>query len=74
MAKPNDMPEFHSVKVYLTENIPIPLPESIAKLIPKHQQPPTANAVKITGSTSPAAVRLLTGLLYSTNTGGRYHV
>ena len=25
MAKPNDMPEFHSVKVSLTENIPAPL-------------------------------------------------
>ncbi len=24
MANPNDMPEFHSVKVYLTENIPGP--------------------------------------------------
>jgi len=23
MAKPNDMPEFHSVKVSLTENIPV---------------------------------------------------
>jgi len=25
MAKPNDMPEFHSVKVSLTENIPVPI-------------------------------------------------
>ncbi|WP_281556280.1 hypothetical protein [Thalassomonas sp. RHCl1] len=25
MAKPNDMPEFHSVKVSLTENIPAPI-------------------------------------------------
>ena len=25
MAKPNDMPEFHSVKVSLTENIPASL-------------------------------------------------
>ncbi|WDE03422.1 hypothetical protein SG34_018725 [Thalassomonas viridans] len=25
MAKSNDMPEFHSVKVSLTENIPIPV-------------------------------------------------
>jgi len=31
MAKPNDMPEFHSVKVSLTENIPIPI-ANIAKL------------------------------------------
>ncbi|WDE06957.1 hypothetical protein SG34_008735 [Thalassomonas viridans] len=25
MAKPNDMPEFHSVKVSLTQNIPEPV-------------------------------------------------
>ncbi len=25
MANPNDMPEFHSVKVSLTENIPTPI-------------------------------------------------
>ncbi|WDE03093.1 hypothetical protein SG34_016855 [Thalassomonas viridans] len=27
MAKPNDMPELHSVKVSLTENIPVFIPE-----------------------------------------------
>ena len=27
MANPNDMPEFHSVKVSLTENIPVPMPD-----------------------------------------------
>ncbi|WDE06166.1 hypothetical protein SG34_004330 [Thalassomonas viridans] len=29
MAKSNDMLEFHSVKVSLTENIPDPIPEPI---------------------------------------------
>ncbi|WP_281557463.1 hypothetical protein [Thalassomonas sp. RHCl1] len=38
MAKPNDMPEFHSVKVSLTENIPA----TITRL------PPTANACNAT--------------------------
>ena len=32
MAKPNDMPEFHSVKVSLTENIPVPPMANLAKL------------------------------------------
>ena len=41
MAKSNDMPEFHSVKVSLTENIPVPIFDpmanpmaNIAKLLP----------------------------------------
>ena len=29
MAKSNDMPEFHSVKVSLTENIPAPISSAI---------------------------------------------
>ncbi|WDE07813.1 hypothetical protein SG34_013565 [Thalassomonas viridans] len=74
MAKPNDMPEFHSVKVYLTENIPVPLPGLILGLIPKHQQPPAVNAANTTGSTFSCGCTLLTSLNDSTNTGGRYHV
>ena len=34
MAKSNDMPEFHSVKVSLTENIPVPPVANIAKRQP----------------------------------------
>jgi len=34
MAKSNDMPEFHSVKVSLTENIPVLPMANIAKLSP----------------------------------------
>ncbi|WDE04272.1 hypothetical protein SG34_023475 [Thalassomonas viridans] len=70
MAKPNDMPEFHSVKVYLTENIPVPIPG----LIPKHQHPPAANAANTTGSTFSCGYALLTSLNDLTNMGGRYHV
>ncbi|WDE06642.1 hypothetical protein SG34_006970 [Thalassomonas viridans] len=78
MAKPNDMPEFHSVKVSLTENIPVPLPgfipELIPKLTPKHQHPPAANAANTTGSTFSCGCALLTSLNDSTNMGGRCHV
>ncbi|WDE07173.1 hypothetical protein SG34_009920 [Thalassomonas viridans] len=79
MAKPNDMPEFHSVKVYLTENIPAPLPGLVPELTPKripqqHKHPPAANAANTTGSTFSCGCALLTSLNDSTNMGGRYHV
>ncbi|WDE08575.1 hypothetical protein SG34_032140 [Thalassomonas viridans] len=78
MAKPNDMPEFHSVKVYLTENIPATIPgliaNFIAKLIPRHKQPPAANAANTTGSNLSCSRVLLTSLIYPRNTGGRCHV
>ncbi|WDE08709.1 hypothetical protein SG34_032915 [Thalassomonas viridans] len=82
MAKPNDMPEFHSVKVYLTENIPAPLPGLIAKfilkltlkLIPRHKQPPAANAADTSGSNLSCGRVLLTSLIHPRNTGGRCHV
>ncbi|WDD97410.1 hypothetical protein [Thalassomonas actiniarum] len=40
MANPNDMPEFHSVKVSLTENIPTP------------QYPPTTHAAIVTNTSN----------------------
>ncbi|WP_281558287.1 hypothetical protein [Thalassomonas sp. RHCl1] len=40
MANPNDMPEFHSVKVSLTENIPTP------------QYPPTTHAANVTNTSN----------------------
>ncbi|WDE04028.1 hypothetical protein SG34_022085 [Thalassomonas viridans] len=59
MAKSNDMPEFHLVKVSLTENIPVPELEPAPKLVSKYKpgHSPAAYAVNV------MAVR-----------GGHYHV
>ncbi|WDE04382.1 hypothetical protein SG34_024060 [Thalassomonas viridans] len=71
MAKSNDMPEFHSVKVSLTENIPvaISLSELKAELKAKFKSglkhPPTMNASNSNCVNS--RVRL-------TVRGGRHHV
>ncbi|WDE02779.1 hypothetical protein SG34_015140 [Thalassomonas viridans] len=58
MAKPNDMPEFHSVKVSLTENIPIPIPD------PGHL--PATYVMNVSRRDSSCEV--------FTAKGGRYHV
>ncbi len=58
MANPNDMPEFHSVKVSLTENIP-PL-----------QYPPTTHTAKVTNTCSSEWANVCVRL---TLMGGRYY-
>ncbi|WDE04640.1 hypothetical protein SG34_025465 [Thalassomonas viridans] len=72
MAKSNDMPEFHSVKVSLTENIlaPVSLPEFKAEL--KHA--PAANAVNLIDSKFASGGVPLISLTHLTYTGGWYHV
>ncbi|WDE10241.1 hypothetical protein [Thalassomonas haliotis] len=62
MANPNDMPEFHSVKVSLTENIPSP------------QYPPPTHAATVArtgkrGNSGCASTCMRINLI-----GGRYHV
>ncbi|WDE04193.1 hypothetical protein SG34_023055 [Thalassomonas viridans] len=60
MATSNDMPEFHSVKVSLTENTPVS--------IPKAKQLPVADAVYISANTLAASRMPLT------LEGGQCHV
>ncbi|WDE05059.1 hypothetical protein SG34_027795 [Thalassomonas viridans] len=74
MAKPNDMPEFHSVKVSLTENIPAPKLKLISELIPRKKHPPAANAANTINSNFACGGAQLFSFTYSTNTGGQHHV
>ncbi|WDE02948.1 hypothetical protein SG34_016020 [Thalassomonas viridans] len=63
MAKPYDMPEFHSVKVSLTENIPAPPPTP--------QYPPETTAIRAINATSDG----FTGCyMQLTIKGGQAHV